>query len=65
MSNLNLIPALDEDYEKVMVNSNNILYVIEKEEIIYRTPMYEFKIIGCNKKFFAAIEILDKYFMKG
>lgn len=65
MSDLNLIPAFDEDYEKVKVNLNTILYVMDREIIIYGIPMYEFKIIGSNKKFFASIEILDKYFMKG
>lgn len=65
MSDLSLIPAFDEDYEKVMVNSNNILYVMDREIIIYGIPMYEFKIMGSGKKFFASAEILEKYFMKG
>lgn len=65
MSDLNLIPAFDEDYEKVMVNLNSILYVMEREILIYGSPKYEFKIMGSNKKFYASVEILDKYFMKG
>lgn len=65
MSDLSLMPALDEDYEKVMVNLNTILYVKDREIIIYGSPKYEFKIMGSGKKFFASTEILDKYFMKG
>ena len=65
MSDLSLIPAFDEDYEKVMVNLNTILYVMDREIIIYGSPKYEFKIMGSNKKFFASTEIFEKYFMKG
>lgn len=69
MSDFNLIPAFvfDKDYEKVKVkvNSNTILYVIDREIIIYGIPMYEFKIISSDKKFFASAEILEKYFIKG